>query len=139
MVKAHHDSFHTTQRKGGEEMSARKKSLFITVATLSLIVVPVLAHAISYEDPSLTLGLNTSDLKSAVVRIINWVLGLLGIIFLVLMVYAGFLWMTAQGDPKQVDKAKSLLTQSVVGLVILLAAYAISTFVIESLQDAVSS
>lgn len=60
--------------------------------------------------------------------------GLLGIVFLILTLYAGFLWMTAAGDAKKVDKAKSILTSSVIGLAICLSAYTITTFVIAQIQ-----
>jgi preprotein translocase subunit SecG len=61
--------------------------------------------------------------------ILSAVFGVLGVIFLVLILYAGILWMTAQGDPKKVQKAKDILVQSVIGLVICLAAYGITTWV----------
>jgi TRAP-type C4-dicarboxylate transport system permease small subunit len=67
--------------------------------------------------------------------IVNVVLGFLGIVFLVLLLYAGFMWMTAQGDDKKVDKARAMISQSVIGLVIIVAAYAISTFVLGSLVN----
>jgi len=50
-----------------------------------------------------------------------------------LIIYAGFLWMTAGGNPEQVDKAKQWLTNAIIGLAIILAAYAISGFVIDNL------
>ncbi len=65
--------------------------------------------------------------------IIQALFGLLGLIFFLLMIYAGFLWMTAQGDPKKVDKAKAILGQAAAGLVIMLMAYAISIFVMGEL------
>jgi hypothetical protein len=81
-------------------------------------------------------GLSTRSLPELVGSLINALLGVLGIIFVVLVVYAGFLWMTAQGDTKKVDQAKTMLTQAVVGLVIIVAAYAISSFVISTLVTA---
>lgn len=81
-------------------------------------------------------GLSSSDLPTVIGSIISVFLTLLGIIFLVLVLYAGWLWMTAGGDAKQVDKAKEIMLRAVVGLIILLAAYSISTFVITTLQDA---
>ncbi len=77
-------------------------------------------------------------LTETVGRLISVFLGLLGVIFLVLVIYAGFIWMTAQGDPKAVDKARNILISAVVGLVILLASYAISSFVITQLTVATS-
>lgn len=60
--------------------------------------------------------------------IIGVVLSFVGALFLVLMIYAGILWMTAQGNDQQVTKAKGLLINAVVGMIIVFAAYAITTF-----------
>ena len=65
--------------------------------------------------------------------VIRTALSLVGVIFLVLMIYAGYLWMTASGNEEQVTKAKSLITASIIGLIIVVSAYAISYFVIETL------
>lgn len=81
-------------------------------------------------------GLSEAELPDVIGSIISVFLTLLGIIFLVLVLYAGWLWMTAGGDAKQVDKAKEIMLRAVVGLIILLAAYSISTFVITTLTDA---
>lgn len=62
--------------------------------------------------------------------IINVALGLLGMIFLVLTIYAGFMWMTAGGDEGKVETAKHTLTRAVIGLVIVLSSYAIANFVV---------
>lgn len=67
--------------------------------------------------------------------IINVVLGFLGVVFLVLLLYAGFLWMTAQGEEKTVEKAKGIIKQAIIGLVIVVAAFAISNFVLGSLVN----
>jgi hypothetical protein len=45
------------------------------------------------------------------------------------MIYAGILWMTAQGNEQQVSKAKNLLINATIGLIITLAAYAITSFI----------
>ncbi|TAK05130.1 hypothetical protein EPO33_04075 [Patescibacteria group bacterium] len=69
-------------------------------------------------------------------QVINFFIGVLGILFLVLMVYGGYLWMNARGNEQQVDKAKSLITQAVLGLIIVLAGYAITYFVVTNLVNA---
>lgn len=61
--------------------------------------------------------------------IVALLLSFVGIIFLILTVYAGFLWMTAQGNSSQVEKAKDLLINAIIGLVIVSAAYSITLFV----------
>jgi tetrahydromethanopterin S-methyltransferase subunit G len=72
----------------------------------------------------------SGGLFSGIGLIISSVLGLVGIIFLALTIYGGFLWMNAQGDEKQVDKAIGIIRGAVIGLVVTFAAYAISYFVI---------
>lgn len=68
-----------------------------------------------------------------IASVIQSVLSFLGVVFIVLMVYGGYLWMTAAGNDEQVEKAKDLITAAVVGVVIILAAYAISYFVISKM------
>lgn len=68
--------------------------------------------------------------------VIQPILGITGTLLFVLMTYAGFLWLTAQGEPKKVQKAKDILAQCVVGTVIMVGAYALSNFVITQFSAA---
>lgn len=77
-----------------------------------------------------------TDLPALIGNIIQALLALIGVLFLVLAVYAGFLWMTAQGNEKKVQSAKDILKNAVIGLVLIVAAYAISDFVITTIIDA---
>lgn len=61
--------------------------------------------------------------------VLGKVLGFTGTIFFVLVVYAGILWMTAAGNEEQTTKAKKILGAAIIGLVIVLSAYAITTFI----------
>lgn len=79
-----------------------------------------------------TAGLGTRSLTETVGSLINGALGLLGVVMVVLFIYAGFLWMTAAGNKDNIDKAKQILISAVIGSVILMAAYAIATFVINA-------
>ncbi|MFP4514922.1 MAG: Mbov_0395 family pilin-like conjugal transfer protein [Parcubacteria group bacterium] len=69
---------------------------------------------------------DTNDINSLIQTIINVVLSFLGVIFTIIIIYAGFKWMTAQGNPEEVNQAKGLLKNAIIGLLIVLAAYAIS-------------
>lgn len=73
------------------------------------------------------------DLETIVGNIIQVFLGLLGVIFMALALYGGYLWMTARGNEQMVDKAKDTIKNAVIGLAIILAAYAITQFVISAL------
>jgi hypothetical protein len=66
--------------------------------------------------------------------VIKGALSIVGVLFLAITVYGGFLWMTAGGNDAQVAKAKSLLARAIIGLTIITASYAITTFVIEALN-----
>ena len=103
-----------------------------------LISVPTLALAATtnLSDVGTSAGLGNESLMTIIGRIINVALSLLGVIFLILMVYAGAIWMTAGGEGKKVDKAKGILINAVVGLLITMSAYAISVFVLNLLNDA---
>ncbi|MFH1315057.1 MAG: hypothetical protein ABIH67_01545 [Candidatus Uhrbacteria bacterium] len=80
-----------------------------------------------------------SDLPTLIGSIINIALGLLGILLVVLVVYSGFLWMTAAGSKEQVTKAKEILTRAIIGIIIVVAAYAISDYVISAITTAAAA
>lgn len=66
-------------------------------------------------------------------NLIGFILGFVGLIVFVFILYGGFLWMTSQGNEEQVTKAKGMITNAIIGFIIVTAAYAIATFVIESI------
>jgi len=93
----------------------------------------------SSKDPLDTLaskaGYNTAqtNLNQIVGNVIQTVLGLLGIIFLLLIIYGGVIWMTAQGEEAKVEKAQRIIRNAVIGLIIVISAYAISYFIINAI------
>lgn len=70
------------------------------------------------QDPRMIVGI-----------MIRWALSLLGVFFVVLIIYAGFLWMSAGGNDDQISKAKSYIFNAVIGLIIILSAYSITIYV----------
>ena len=69
-------------------------------------------------------------------KIINIALGAVGTIMVILFIYSGFLWMTAAGNEEKITKAKRILSNAIIGIVIVIMAYAISYFVINQLLKA---
>ncbi len=65
--------------------------------------------------------------------VIGVLLGFVGVVFLGLMIYGGFTWMMSRGNQSEVDKAKKMIEQAIIGLIIVLAAYAITYFVGQAL------
>lgn len=109
--------------------------LFSLMACLFLSQ-PVLADDPSYgldstaKEISAFKGQSISDnfIQTKTGQIIGTLLSFVGVIFLILMIYAGLMWMTAQGNSQQVDKAKDLLINAVFGIIIVFSAYALTAY-----------
>jgi len=69
--------------------------------------------------------------------IIQTALSLLGVIFLGIMIFGGYLWMTGRGNEERVTRAKNLIWAAIVGLIIVVSAYAISYFIISKAGEGV--
>lgn len=120
--------------------------IFIVLLVLTINFIPAvlvaqedLADLINEQlDPIENIYNPNDDIESktfsvAVARIIQAVIGFLGIIFLALIVYAGFTWMTAAGNEEKISRAKKIMSAAIIGAAIVIAAYAISYFVIDQL------
>lgn len=113
-----------------------------SVTALGLLPATALAQLSKAKTDLEKTGAKLTDspkqLPELIGNLINIFLSVLGIIFVVMVVYAGYLWMTDAGGGEKVKKAKSLLGTAIIGIVITLAAYAISSFVITSLVEGVT-
>jgi len=81
-------------------------------------------------------GLGSQDLSTTIASIIRVGLGFLGVIAVVIVLYGGFLWMTSAGSDEKVKQAKKVMISGIIGLVIVLSAYALASFVINSISTA---
>jgi len=105
-------------------------AFFILLPNISTIKAAGLDQAFSNAKDAATTTYNTSLSVEAVVSdVISTVLALIGVLFVVLMISAGFQWMTAAGNETKIDKALSIIKTSFIGLIIVIAAYAITYFV----------
>lgn len=87
-------------------------------------------NGLSVAASSAGYGNSAPSVETILAQTINVVLSASGIILLGFLIYAGFLYMTAGGDNDKVKKAKRLITNTIIGIVIIVGAYAISVFVI---------
>lgn len=71
----------------------------------------------------------SDNLPGAIGKMIGGFLALLGVIFLILMIYGGFVWMMARGSDEEVDKGKKIIGNAIGGLIIVSGAYAITVFI----------
>lgn len=76
------------------------------------------------------------EIEQIVANIIKYILSFLGVIFIILIIYAGFLWMTASGDSEKITKAKDILISAVIGIIIVLSAYIITATIFTKLGAA---
>ncbi len=107
-------------------------NLAVIAALLGGLVVPAVAVAqtsFSIENIGGSIGLGTSDLKTTVINIIKWVLGILALVAVTLVIYGGFTWMTAAGNDERIDKGKKIISAAIVGLIVVILAWAIVIFV----------
>jgi len=120
-----------------------------SVLALGMLGLALFAPAIASAqgDPATDFGLtdaqqinvsgSQTDPKIVIANVINIALGFLGILAVILIIYAGFKWMTAGGNDDQVGEARKMILQAVIGLVIIFLAYVITNFVVTRLSEAV--
>ena len=80
-------------------------------------------------------GLSSTDIRVSIIKVIRVVLGILGIIALAIIIYGGVVWMTSQGNPVQIEKAKKILLNAVIGLIIIFLAFSIVQYIFKVLED----
>lgn len=76
-----------------------------------------------------------SFLQTRAGQVIGFILSFVGVLFLILMIYAGLTWMTAGGNKEQVSKARNLMINAVLGLIIVMGAYALTAFIGQQLTN----
>lgn len=101
----------------------------LALAAVAVAPFSVLATPFTLEDIGTQVGLGTSDLKQTVLNIIQWVLSVLGLLAVTFIIYGGFVWLTAAGNEERIEKAKKVIGSAVVGLIIVMLAWAIVIFV----------
>lgn len=121
--------------------------LFAAIAGTWLVLVPMVSHAqtqpwirglnTAAEGTGLTNVCGTSEpgacIATIVGRAVQVLLGLLGIVLFVLLIYAGFLWMTAGGDTKKVTEARTMIVNAVAGMAVIAVSYAVASFILGQL------
>lgn len=88
------------------------------------------------DEVDAAMSLSSTDPRIIIAKIINIALLFLGVIAVGLIIYAGFIWMTSGGSEDKIDQAKKILRNAVIGLIIVLSAWGIATFVLTKLMGA---
>jgi len=124
------------------------RRFFFSFLLVFLICIPILVQAAGgLEDVrsnlkntavAAKLGSTQTNIPILIGKIINVIVSLLGLIAVVLIIIGGFQWMTSGGEEEKITKAKQLMINGIIGLVIIVLAYAIATFIIGKLVDVVN-
>ncbi len=107
----------------------------------SLLAFPMLASAASPNDwgvndfANSNIALGSKALRDTIGGIVNIVLGFLGILATLGILIGGFMMMTSGGNADKEGKGKNAVTAGAIGLILVLTAYAISRFVLNSLAN----
>lgn len=103
----------------------------------SLLAKPALALKISLgglDQTASNAGYEKKDITDFTGSALGIILSSIGILFLLLMLYGGFMWMTAQGNMDQVSRARKLIIAGVIGLIIIVMAFAVTAFLGDTLS-----
>ena len=120
------------------------KTKLIAISLSLMVCLTMIAGAVNAQIDTTLLGqIGTesgqetgTELPTVLGNIIRIVLGFLGVVLLGIVLYGGFLYMTSGGAEDRAKKGKSWITNGIIGLLIILAAYAITSFVIDKLTEA---
>jgi hypothetical protein len=122
-------------------MTARRSIRILVALTLVtgvlLFVQTVFAQDLGINEVGNVIALRAGDPRVIAMQIVRVALGFLGIIALAIVLYGGFVWMTSAGNEEKISQAKKILTNGVIGLIIILSAFGITQWVLNTLLGAV--
>jgi hypothetical protein len=127
------------------QITKKITGLSVSLALAAAVLSPVAALAqgdLTIEDTGVTaieesgLKLSGGDVRQTAARLINVALGFLGIVALIIVIIGGFQYMLSGGNEEKTSAARKLMISGIIGLAIILSAWAITTFVLSRLIEA---
>jgi|GEM_PF-4448589 hypothetical protein len=106
---------------------------FIKKIILFVLLLPTATHATNFGLDVAGDGMFQGSLPQVISKIINMILSVLGMIFVILIIRGGITWMTSVGNADKIKEAKEVMVNATIGLVIVIASYAIVRFVFDGL------
>ena len=125
--------------KGGETRNSMKKLATLATggALFALSAIPALAATLNTGiNYGTYTGLGTKDIREGLMTIINVLLGFLGVVAIIIILWGGFRWLTSGGNEEKVAEAKKIITAGIIGLIIIFVSFAIAQFVVVQLLSA---
>ena len=109
-------------------LTAKAQNISDTVGGLNNTANTVTAFSGQVKPASDTTSYGTDFLATQAGKYIGLILSFVGVLFLGLMIYAGLSWMTSDGNEQTVSKAKTMIINAAIGIIIVFAAYAATAF-----------
>jgi len=126
-------------------LKTMKRGLIKTIQIVTIVglfIIPIATHAQYIQngfDIASNIGgdeIGTTDLRDVIINLVNVLLGFLGIIFIIIILWGGFQWMFSGGNDESVSSARSTLISGFIGIAIIITAFSIAQFVINALSGA---
>lgn len=121
-------------------MTKKVKLVILFLGFLGVILVANFALAADFGVDAVNNGLagslSSTDPRILIGRIIQVALGFLGAMAVIIIMYAGFIWMTSGGEEEKINQAKAILRNAVIGLIIILSSLGIATYILAQLSAA---
>lgn len=134
-------------------MKEFKKSILISILSAMFVAVLFLPNYVSATDSGVSSakdglkvtatagGITTTetDLATMIGKTLNYFFGVLGVVFLTVILIGGYQWMTAGGNEEKVGKAKGWVVNGINGMIVIFLAYALVYTILAALKGAVNS
>ncbi len=109
--------------------------IFVQALLIGLLISPTMVGAQWGENLNVGPGFGTGDPIEVVIDFINIVLGFLALIVFVIILLAGFNWMTSAGDPGKIKQSQARIKAAIIGLIVIIFSWAIASFVFNVLKN----
>jgi len=107
------------------------KKISISISALALALFPLFALA-QVTVPTVP-GLSTEELPDFIMKILGYILGIIGILLVIMLIYGGITYATAAGNEDRIETGKKIMMYAIIGIVIVAAAYVLANWIVGAL------
>lgn len=114
-----------------------KKTFLVSLLLLLCIIMPLVVHAFEFDSGGAirdALQLKDKDAKKTTIDFVRYALSFVGLIAVIMIIYAGARYMTSGGNQEVIQNARAILKWSIVGLFIIILSQAIMTMVVGTIK-----
>lgn len=110
---------------------------FLALLSIAFVLITPVFAQYGLEETATAANLASGPTEPTVIvgRIIGAGLSLIGIVFFILTLYAGIVWMVARGNEESAKKAINTIIAAAIGMIITMSAYAITSFILDAANE----